>query len=203
MKDLTERQKAVLEFLTKFIQENSYPPTVRETAKAFNISIKGAYDHIKALERKGYIKLQENRSRAMEIVDRREESEEDLSCVLEVPILGDIAAGNPIFAEENWVGTVRVPTDLVHAKNCFALKVQGDSMKNAGIRSGDIAIIEQKPVAENGDIVAALIEDSATLKRFFKENNRIKLQAENPDYAPIYTQDVRILGKLKAIIRNY
>lgn len=199
MKELTERQKEILDFLSSFIEKNSYPPTVRETAKAFSISIKGAYDHIKALEKKGFIKLQENRSRALEIVSRKENDES----VAELPLLGSIAAGNPIFADENWIGTVRVPSELTRYMPCFALRVQGDSMRDAGIHSGDIAIVEQRPTAENGDIVVALIEDSATLKRFFKENNRIRLQAENPDYAPIYTQDVRILGKLRAIIRSY
>ncbi len=199
MKELTARQREILNFLTEFIESNSYPPTVRETAKAFSISIKGAYDHIKALEKKGVIKLQENRSRAIEIVSKRELDES----VLEIPILGEIAAGYPIFAEENWKGTVRIPSEYGRSGSCFALKVQGDSMRDAGIRSGDLAVIEQRAFAENGEIVAALIEDSATLKRFFKENNRIRLQAENPDYAPIYTQDVRILGKLKAIIRSY
>ncbi|MCE5257360.1 MAG: transcriptional repressor LexA [Spirochaetaceae bacterium] len=200
MKELTERQKEILDFLSSFIQKNSYPPTVRETAKAFDISIKGAYDHIKALEKKGVIKLQGNRSRALEIVAKQENADQS---VKEIPILGNIAAGYPILAEENWIGTIRVPSELIHDRSCFALRVQGDSMRDAGIRSGDVAIIEQKPVAENGEIVAALIEDSATLKRFFRENNRIRLQAENPEYAPIYTQDVKILGKLRAIIRNY
>lgn len=199
MKELTTRQQAILDFLTGFIEKNSYPPTVRETAKAFSISIKGAYDHIKALEKKGVIKLQENRSRALEIVSKKGNDES----VAEIPVLGSIAAGNPIFAEENWNGTIRIPSEFARSGSCFALRVQGDSMRDAGIRSGDLAIIEQRPTAENGEIVAALIEDSATLKRFFKENNRIRLQAENPDFAPIFTQDVRILGKLKAIIRSY
>jgi len=199
MKELTDRQQEILDFLTSFIEKNSYPPTVRETAKAFSISIKGAYDHIKALEKKGAIKLQENRSRALEIVSKKEAD----NSIAEVPILGAIAAGNPILAEENWTGTIRIPAEYIRSSKCFALRIQGDSMRDAGIQSGDMAIIEQRPTAENGEIVAALIDDSATLKRFFKENNRIRLQAENPDYAPIYTQDVRILGKLKAIIRSY
>lgn len=200
MKQMTKRQKEILDFLTSFIEKNSYPPTVRETAKAFSISIKGAYDHMKALEKKGAIKLQENRSRAIEIVAKKEV---DDATIAEIPILGSIAAGNPILAEENWSGTIRLPAEYVRAGKCFALKVQGDSMRDAGIHSGDMAVIAQGPTAENGEIVAALIEDSATLKRFFRENNRIRLQAENPDYAPIFTQDVRILGKLKAIIRSY
>ena len=199
MKQLTTRQKEILDFLSGFIEKNSYPPTVRETAKAFSISIKGAYDHMKALEKKGAIKLQENRSRAIEIVSKKESD----ASIVEIPVLGAIAAGNPIFAEENWTETIRIPAEYTRTGTCFALRVKGDSMKDAGIHSGDMAIIEQQPTAENGEIVAALIEDSATLKRFFKENNRIRLQAENPDYAPIYTQDVRILGKLKAIIRSY
>lgn len=199
MKELTDRQQEILDFLTSFIEKNSYPPTVRETAKAFSISIKGAYDHIKALEKKGAIKLQENRSRALEIISKKEID----NTIAEVPILGAIAAGNPILAEENWTGTIRIPSEYLRSGKCFALRIQGDSMRDAGIQSGDMAIIEQRPTAENGEIVAALIDDSATLKRFFKENNRIRLQAENPDYAPIYTQDVRILGKLKAIIRSY
>ena len=199
MKQMTKRQKEILDFLTSFIEKNSYPPTVRETAKAFSISIKGAYDHMKALEKKGVIKLQENRSRAIEIVSKKANDES----VTEIPVLGAIAAGNPLFAEENWSGTMRIPAEYARSGTCFALRVQGDSMRDAGIHSGDMAIIEQRPTAEDGEIVAALIEDSATLKRFFKENNRIRLQAENPDYAPIYTQDVRILGKLKAIIRSY
>lgn len=199
MKELTKRQAEILKFLSDYIEKNSFPPTVRETAKAFEISIKGAYDHIKALEKKGVIKLQENRSRAIEILSRKANEEN----VAEIPILGTIAAGNPIFAEENWLGTVRIPAEMVRTRTCFALKIQGDSMRDAGINQGDLAIIEQRQTAENGEIIAALIDDSATLKRFFKENNRIRLQAENPDYAPIYTQDVRILGKLRAIIRSY
>ncbi|MCX7026572.1 MAG: transcriptional repressor LexA [Spirochaetes bacterium] len=199
MKQLTARQQEVLDFLTSFIEENSFPPTVRETAKAFSISVKGAYDHIKALEKKGVIRLQENRSRALEIIQKKENDDS----VTELPILGTIAAGNPILAEENWTETIRVPAEFARKSGSFALRVKGDSMRDAGIRSGDIAIIEQQPTANNGEIVAALIDDSATLKRFFKENNRIRLQAENPNYTPIYTQDVRILGKLKAIIRSY
>ena len=172
---------------------------MRETAKAFSISIKGAYDHMKALEKKGVIRFQENRSRTLEIIKK---DIEDRSFV-EVPILGTIAAGSPIFAEENLEGTIRVAAEQLRAGKHFALRIRGDSMRDAGIRSGDIAIIEQRQTAENGEIIAALIEDSATLKRFFKENNRIRLQAENPDYAPIFTKDFKILGRLKAIFRSY
>jgi repressor LexA len=199
MKTLTTRQEEVLAFLNDFIEKNSYPPTVRETAKAFSISIKGAYDHIKALEKKGVIKLQENRSRALEVIDRREGD----NSMVEVPVLGTIAAGYPIFAEENRESSIRLPAGLAKSGRCFALRVKGESMKDAGIHPGDLAIIEQRSTAENGEIVAALIDDSATLKRFFRESSRIRLQAENPEFAPIFTQDVRILGVLKTIIRSY
>ncbi|MEN6364410.1 MAG: transcriptional repressor LexA [Rectinema sp.] len=199
MKLLTDRQKEVLDFLSSYIEEHSYPPTIREIAKAFSISVKGAYDHVKALERKGFLRLGENRSRAMEIVhkDRPDRA------VVELPLLGAVAAGKPIFADEAPGETIRIPAEMARSGPCFALRVRGDSMKDAGIHSGDIAIVEQRQTAENGEIIVALIDDSATLKRFFKENNRIRLQAENPDFAPIYTQDVRILGRLRGILRSY
>ena len=199
MKLLTERQKEVLDFLTSYIERHAYPPTIRETASAFSISVKGAYDHVKALEKKGFLKLGENRSRAMELM-HRDRADDD---VVQVPLLGAVAAGKPLFADEDRSESIRVPSDLAGAGACFALRVRGDSMRDAGILPGDIAIVRQSPSAENGDIVVALIEDSATLKRYFREPTRIRLQAENPAYAPIFTQDVRILGILRGIMRRY
>lgn len=200
MKDLTARQKEILSFIHEYIQTNNYPPTVRETARAFSISVKGAYDHIKALEKKGCIKTSEKRSRSIELVT----PPEDDTPVVQIPLLGEIAAGKPIFADENFERTIAIPADLVTNRvPHFALKVKGDSMIGAGILSGDVAIIEQTEVAKNGDIVVALLEENVTLKRFFIENNRYRLQAENPRYAPIFTQDLRILGKLRGIYRSY
>jgi repressor LexA len=199
MKTLTDRQNEVLQFISSFLGEHAYPPTIREIAERFSISVKGAYDHVKALEKKGRIRLGENRSRAIEIV-RREPLDQG---VLEIPILGSVAAGRPIFAEENFSGTVQVPREMTRSATCFALTVRGDSMKDVGIFNGDLAIIEERPTAENGEIVVAMIDDSVTLKRFFRENNRIKLMAENPAFSPIFTQDARIIGRLRGIIRNY
>ena len=199
MKTLTARQQAVLDFIAEYLEAHAYPPTIREIADSFAISVKGAYDHVKALEKKGKIRLGENRSRALEIV-RDEKRERN---VVEVPLLGVVAAGKPIFAEENFSGRVPVPADIVRQTSCFALTVRGDSMKDAGIFHGDIAVIEERQSAENGEIVVAMIDDAVTLKRFFRENNRVKLVAENPSYSPIYTQDVKILGRLKGIIRKY
>ncbi len=200
MKDLTARQKEILGFIHEYIQTNNYPPTVRETARAFSISVKGAYDHLKALEKKGCIKTSEKRSRSIELVT----PPEDDTPVVQIPLLGEIAAGKPIFADENFERTIAIPSDLIANRvPHFALKVKGDSMIGAGILSGDVAIIEQTEVAKNGDIVVALLEENVTLKRFYIENNRYRLQAENPHYAPIFTQDLRILGKLRGIYRSY
>jgi repressor LexA len=199
MKTLTARQQAVLDFIAQFIEEHAYPPTIREIADSFSISVKGAYDHVKALEKKGKLRLGENRSRALELV-RDEKRERN---IVEVPLLGVVAAGKPIFAEENFSGRIPVPSDMVKHTSCFALTVRGDSMKDAGIFHGDVAVIEERQTAENGEIVVAMIDDAVTLKRFYRENNRVKLVAENPAYSPIYTQDVKILGRLKGIIRKY
>lgn len=199
MKTLTKRQQEVLDFIASYIDAHAYPPTIREIAEHFEISVKGAYDHVKALEKKGKLHIGENRSRTLEIV-RKEKAERS---VVEVPLLGVVAAGKPIFAEENFSGSVPVPADFVRAAPCFALTVRGDSMKDVGILHGDIAVIEKRLSAENGEIVVAMIDDAVTLKRFFRENNRVKLVAENPAYSPIYTQDVKILGRLKGIIRKY
>lgn len=199
MKSLTLRQQEVLDFIADFIEEHAYPPTIREIADSFSISVKGAYDHVKALEKKGKLRLGENRSRALEII-RPERAERS---VVQLPLLGVVAAGKPVFAEENFSGSVPVPADMVRSSSCFALTVRGDSMKDAGIFNGDIAVIEERQSAENGEIVVAMIDDAVTLKRFYRENNRVKLVAENPAYSPIYTQDVKILGRLKGIIRKY
>jgi repressor LexA len=199
MKTLTARQQEVLDFITSYLDAHAYPPTIREIAESFAISVKGAYDHVKALEKKGFLRLGENRSRALELL-RRDKPE---SSSVELPLLGTVAAGKPITADENYAGTVHVPADIVRAASCFALSVRGDSMKDVGIFHGDLAVIEERQTADNGEIVVAMIDDAVTLKRFFRENNRVKLMAENPAYAPIYTQDVRILGRLRGIIRKY
>ena len=199
MKTLTLRQTEVLCSITDFVEEHGYPPTIRELADRFGISIKGAYDHIKALERKGQLRLGDNRSRAIEVIPQAPGDARKS----EVPLLGTVAAGRPLFADENFEGSVEVPKEMTRTGSCFALRVKGDSMKDAGIYDEDLAIIEERPTADNGEIVVAMIDDAVTLKRFFRENNRVKLVAENPAYSPIYTQDVRIIGRLRGIIRSY
>jgi len=202
MKELTKRQKEVLSFIAAYIKNHSYPPTIREVADNFAISVKGAYDHVTALKRKNCLKQDDNRSRTMELV--RSKVEEDLGTVTKVPIVGTVAAGTPILSEENWEGTITLHQSMLKKnKVYFAVKVRGDSMSGAGIMDGDMAIIEKMTVVKNGEIAVAVVDDAVTLKRFYKENARIRLQAENPVYKPIYCQDVRILGRLAQIIRYY
>jgi len=201
MKELTERQKEVLSFIADYLKIHSYPPTIREIADHYSISVKGAHDHITALKKKGRIRQVDKRPRTMELTGERLE---DNSILVEIPILGSVAAGLPLLAEENFDGNVVLHRSMLRKnKKYFALKVKGDSMSGAGILEGDMAIIEKQNTVGNGEIAVAVIDDAVTLKRFYRENTRIKLQAENPAYQPIYSQDVKILGRLSSIIRYY
>jgi repressor LexA len=207
MKELTQRQKEVLSFIAGYINKHNYPPTIREIGDFFSISVKGAHDHVTALKRKGVLKQEDKRSRTMELVG---EGRTSLNRLAEIPLLGTVAAGVPILSEENWDGTIQI-NDALLKKNrkYFALKVRGDSMIGAGIMDGDTAVIEKQSVAKNGEIVVAVVDEedegngAVTLKRFFKESKRVKLQAENVNYPPIYSQNVRLLGRLAHIIRSY
>jgi len=202
MKELTKRQKEVLSFIANHVNKHSYPPTIRDIAEHFTISVKGAYDHVAALKRKNCLKQDGNRSRTMVLTESKED--EDSKLLAKIPIVGTVAAGVPILSEENWEGTLTLhKPSLKKNRVYFAVKVRGDSMQGAGIMDGDMAVIEKQGVAANGEIVVAVVDEAVTLKRFYKENSRIKLQAENPDYKPIYCQDVRILGRLAQIIRHY
>lgn len=201
MRDLTERQKEILDFICSYIGENSFPPTIREIAGRFGITAKGAYDHVTALQKKNVIKFANNKSRTIEIIEK--ESEQGGN-VTSIPLLGTIAAGLPILSEENIEKMIPVARSMLKpGKNYFALKVRGDSMIEAGILEDDIAIIESCTTCENGEIVVAVIEDSITLKRFYKETNRVKLQPENKNYKTLYYQNIRIAGRLKGLIRTY
>ena len=201
MKGLTVRQREVLEFIEGYIDRHKYPPSIRELSDHFAISIRGGYDHLKALQKKGFIRCGEGRNRALEVLDSG--SREPSARLVSIPLLGTVAAGTPVFAEDNMEGTTEVSSDLLGTGEHFALRVQGDSMHDAGILDGDIAIIRHQQNADNGDIVVAMIEEAVTLKRFFLESNRVRLQAENPNYPPIFTQNLRILGRLRAVQRTY
>jgi repressor LexA len=201
MKGLTARQREVYDFVRSFIATRRYPPTIREIAEHFGFSVKGSYDHLKALKRKGYVRGARGRSRALEIVPDAEAERQGK--LVPVPVLGNVAAGRPLLAEENLTGFVQVPAGSLKKGQHFALQVRGDSMKDAGIIDGDVVVVSQQDTADNGDIVVAMVDEAVTLKRFFAERNRVRLKAENPRFPPIYTQSVRILGRLAFLMRTY
>lgn len=199
-KKLTDKQAHIYEFIKETIKVTGFPPTVREVGDEFGITVKGAYDHMKAIEKKGFIKIEQNKSRAITIINS-----EDIVPVdaVNIPLIGNIAAGSPILANENIEEYLSFPRSFVGHGDFFALKVRGDSMEDGGIFDGDIAILQKQSTAVNGDIVAALLDDEATLKRFKRAGKEIRLIPENPAYKPIITNDVMILGKLKAVFRLY
>lgn len=202
MKDITERQQEVLNFITSFSRDNSFPPTVREIGDHFNISIRAVQDHIIALNKKGFLSVTSKKSRALKVIQEGEC--ESQAYMAKVPLLGTIAAGKPLLCEENLDGYVNLTEPFVRpGKTYFALRVRGTSMINAGILEGDLAIIEQCETAIDGQIVVAVIDDAITLKRFYKESDKIRLQPENPAFAPIYSKDVRVVGTLSNIVRTY
>lgn len=203
MKQITDRQKEVFVFIENFTKENNYPPTVREISQHFEISLRAVQDHISALQKKGFISTEQKRSRSIRIL---EDKKQVLPKVFidKIPILGTIAAGRPLLCEENLNGYVNLTEPFIRpGKNYFALRVRGSSMINAGILEGDLAVIEQASSAVDGQIVVAVLDDAITLKRFYKESSRIRLQPENPDFQAIYCQDVRIVGILSSIVRTY
>jgi repressor LexA len=201
MKELTKRQKEILSFIADYIKKNAYPPVIREIAENYSISVKGAHDHITALRKKGFLKHAGKRPRTIGLtLERKDETSE----MLDVPLLGSVAAGVPILSDENFDGNIVLHRSMLNKnKKYFALKVKGDSMTGAGILENDTAIIEKQNTAHDGEIVVAVIDEAATLKKFYRESTRIRLQAENSNYKPIYSQDVKILGRLYKIIRNY
>ncbi len=203
MKDLTGKQSAILDYIEEYINAQGYPPTIREIGEKFSITAKGAYDHLKAIEKKGYIKCEKNRSRAIELLKTSNgQAPLETGRVVNIPLLGRVAAGMPILAEENIEEYLAFPRTMVDDNGVFALRVAGDSMKDAGIHDGDIAVIQKQETARDGDIVVALLDDEATLKYFHKEKSRIRLQPANKAYKPIYTADAVILGKLVGIYRQ-
>lgn len=204
MRELTEKQVAILKYIEGYIRDQGYPPTIREIGEEFEITAKGAYDHLKAIEKKGFIKCEKNRSRAIELLKTSEGGQPIPSGqVVSVPMVGRVAAGMPILADENVEEYLAFPRSMVPEEGIFALRVAGDSMKDAGILDGDIAVIHKQEQAQNGDIVVALIEDEATLKYFYREKKKVRLQPANKAYKPILTQNVAVIGKLVGLYRQF
>ena len=204
MKNLTNRQKEVLEFIAHFTDENGYPPTVREIGDHFDISLRAVQDHIAACQKKGYLSQCQKRSRSIRVLKNEEGVSETKAFTSRIPLLGTVAAGKPLLSEENVDGYVTIAEPFVRpGKTYFALRVRGSSMINAGILEGDLAIIEKADVASEGQIVVAVVDNAITLKRFYREENRIRLQPENPDFQPIYTNDAHLAGIMVGLVRTY
>lgn len=203
MKELTRRQKDILEFVKKYIVSYGYPPTVREIAKGLGLSSPATiHSHLSNLEEKGYIKKDELKNRAIELLVENE-FEEHNDRVIDVPLLGKVAAGNPILAIENPDTFFSLPISLIPSKKeVFTLEVSGESMVNVGIYDGDYVIVEKTNVARNGEIVVAMTdENEVTLKTFYKENGYFRLQPENDSMEPIILDSVTILGKAIGLYR--
>lgn len=200
MIDLTEMEQAVYEFIQEKITYDGYAPSVRDIAAALGIrSTSTVHAYMLRLEEKGYIQKEQGKSRAVKI-ERKGEPDK----MLRVPILGKVAAGVPITAIQTCEGYVDYPASMSRGNSSlFALRVEGESMINAGILNGDIVIVENRRFADEGEIIVALLDDEATVKRFFREKGRIRLQPENPTMEPIYCTDVMILGVVIANFRFY
>lgn len=205
---LTKRQQAVMDCIEKCIREKGYGPTVREICADLGLSSPSTvHVHLKTLEQKGYIVRDPLKSRSISLPAQHEETAANVirpsfSKIVDVPLVGNVAAGEPILAEENITDTISLPTDIVGDAPSFMLSVRGESMIEAGINDGDYVVVKEQPVANNGDIVVAIIEDGATVKRFYKEKDHIRLQPENSSMSPIITTDCAIAGKVVAVFRR-
>ena len=199
MSELKDKQLLIYEFLKDFTSQKGYPPTVREICKAVGLkSTSSVHGHLKQLEKEGLIKRDPTKPRALEIVDSVIKKE-----MINVPIIGKVTAGLPILANENIEDSFPLPLDYVkHNNDLFMLKVSGSSMIKAGILDGDLAIIEKTQTASNGDKIVALIENEATLKTFYRENDHIRLQPENSTMDPIIVPNCEILGKVCGVFRK-
>jgi repressor LexA len=201
----TERQSRILEVIRDFTAEHGYPPSVREIGERVGLSSSSTVQsHLKTLEKRGLIHRDPTKPRAL---TASENGRAPRSAPVQheygvLPILGKVAAGVPITAAENIEGEFVVPLDFARKRDSFMLRVQGDSMVDAAILSGDLIVVSPQPDAKNGEIVVAMLDGDATVKRFFREGGRIRLQPENASMQPIYADDVTIVGRVEAVIRK-
>ncbi len=199
---ITDKQRQILEYIKSETLSRGYPPAVRDICLAVGLkSTSSVHAHLETLEKNGYIRRDPTKPRAIEILDddfnlnRRE--------VANIPLVGNVAAGEPILAEQNIEDYFPVPVDMAPNGQCFALRVKGDSMINIGINDGDYVFVKEANSADNGDLVVALVDDSATVKNFYKENGHIRLQPQNDDMDPIIVDNCMILGKVFGVFRLY
>lgn len=202
--DLTSKQKEIIDFIRKYIQKKSYPPSVREIGKAIGLSSSSTvHSHLSQLEKKGYLRKDTAKPRTIELlINSNDYNIFQADEIINVPLIGNITAGEPVLAEENIEDNIPLPVSFVGKDSVFILKIKGESMIEAGILDGDNVIVKQQSTAQNGDIIVALLEDEATVKRFYKEQNYIKLQPENPYMDPIIIDDIKILGKVIGVFRK-
>lgn len=200
--NISARQQQILEYIKTEVKEKGYPPSVREICDAVGLkSTSTVHTHLSALEHKGLIRRDPAKPRAIEILDDFYDAPQRE--LVQVPILGNIAAGIPILAEENIEDTFPIPVEYVHNDTVFMLRVKGKSMIEAGIFDRDLILVRQQNDADNGDIVVALIEDYATVKTFYREKDFVRLQPENPAMSPIIVKEVLILGKVIGLFRKF
>ena len=197
---ITAKQKEILDYIKEQILERGYPPAVREICEAVHLkSTSSVHSHLETLEKNGYIRRDPTKPRAIEILDesfnftRRE--------MVNVPMVGRVAAGEPLLAEQNVENYFPIPMEFMPNNQTFMLRVKGDSMINIGIFDGDLVLVEQRQTARNGEVIVALVEDGATVKRFFKEEGVFRLQPENDALDPIIVKEVQILGKVIGVFR--
>ena len=202
MVELTPKEKMIYEYISDCLEKNGYAPSVRDICAALGIkSTSSVHEYLRKLENKGVIRKSSGKSRALSIEGNPQNESGKMK---RVPILGRVTAGQPILAVENYDGYVDFPATMARGKaNLFALRVMGESMIEAGILDGDIVVVESRRYADDGEIVVAMIEDEATVKRFYHDNGRIRLQPANHTMEPIYSRDVTILGKVIANFRFY
>jgi repressor LexA len=203
-RELTKRQSEILDFVRSEVHRRGFPPSVREIGEAVGLSSSSTvHSHLSALESKGFIRRDPSKPRALEVLDYRDTGRGvDTTSIRAVPLVGAVAAGAPILAAENIEETIPLPADLADEGTSFILCVRGDSMIEAGILDGDFVVVTQQTTAQNGDVVVALVDDEATVKRYFREADRVRLQPENSSMEPIYVRDVSILGRVTGLFRR-
>lgn len=208
-RSLTKRQKDIYDYIRREIKSTGYPPSVREICKAVGLSSSSTvHAHLRTLQDKGMLKVDPSKRRAIRLVDRHLHSvitmpENEPQKTIPLPLIGRVAAGQPLFAEQNIDRYIDMPSEMVRGKEVFALEVKGDSMQDAGILPGDVILVSSQQTANNGEIIVALLEDEVTVKRFYKEKEYVVLKPENKQYAPIISRHVQVLGKVIGLLRTY
>ncbi|MCW3064548.1 MAG: lexA [Solirubrobacterales bacterium] len=201
--DLTKRQQEIFEFIKRYSAKYGYPPTVRDIGKAVGLaSSSTVHAHLANLEKVGLLRRDPTKPRAIELLDRAVGAAKSIVRPNGLPLVGQVAAGQPVLAEENIEEYVDVPSLAGGEDGEYVLRVRGDSMKDAGILEGDLVVVRSQQAATDGDIVVALVGEDATVKRFFQEPDHVRLQPENPSMEPIRSKDVRVLGKVVGVLRR-